>query len=168
MPISTPNRSLEARQSPAPRAAYTTTSRDISIQDIRSLGLLVSFLSPSHEITREFLRKGGLPRKRWSTNGNIEEVDAITAGLSPELTHLLSDSLRVGNTLEKLSRTVLRKVGHVFKLNKEAAGHIRQDISADELDFWERQALVVAYRAVPWKYIESGSVDPAERLRYIR
>lgn len=138
---------------------------DTSIQDTKSLGLLVSCLSPFHEITSEFLRRGGLPRKRWTTNGNIEEVEATTAGLSPELTHLLSDSLRLKCALDGLlSTAVLRKVRDAYELNDETASHIRQGISGNELDFWKRQALVVTCSVIPWKYIEPGLVHLVERL----
>lgn len=122
------------------------------------LRFLLSFLSPSHPITHDFLLRGGSLRKRWTRDGGIEEVEATTSGLSAELTDLLSDSPRLGKALSLLSMTALRKTDQGYMLDEEAVKQIRQNFPTHALTFWKTQALIVAYRACPWKYIESGSV----------
>lgn len=131
---------------------------DSTIEDVRSLGLLVSFLSPSYKITHDFLLRGGSPRKRWTPDGGVDEVDAITAGLSPDLTGLLSDPPRLSNTLHALSTTVLKTSDQAYILDAEAAKRIHQDLSTEALVSWKTQLLIVAYRAFSWKYIEPRSV----------
>lgn len=127
---------------------------DVTTEDARSLGLLVSFLSPSYRINHDFLLRGGSLRKRWTPDGGIQEVDATTAGLSPELTSLLSDPLRLRNALSALSTTVLKESDQAYILDAEAAKRIRLDLSTEALASWKTQVLIVAYRACPWKYIE--------------
>lgn len=131
---------------------------DSAIEDARSLGLLLSFLSPSDKITHDFLLRGGSLRKRWTPDGGIEEVDAITAGLSPELTGLLSDPPRLSNALHALSTTVLKKSDQAYILDPEAAERIREGLSKEALASWKTLVLIVAYRACPWRYIELRSV----------
>lgn len=131
---------------------------DSTVEDARSLGLMLSFLSPSCKITHDFLLRGGSPRKRWTPDGGIEEVGAITAGLSPELTDLLSDPPRLSNALLALSTTVLKTSDQAYILDAEAAKRIRQDLSTKALASLKTQVLIVAYRACPWKYIEPRSV----------
>lgn len=124
---------------------------NFTTDDSRSLGLLLSFFSPSYPITHDFLLRGGSPRKRWTRDGGIEEVDATTSGLSPELTGLLSDSPRLSTAL---STAVLKKSDQGYILGADAATRVHQGLSTDTLTSWKTQALIVAYRACPWKYIE--------------
>ncbi|KAL1876258.1 hypothetical protein Daus18300_002886 [Diaporthe australafricana] len=130
-----------------------------SAEDARIIELLVSFFSPSHAITYDFLLRGGSPRKRWTPDGGIEETDATAAGLSPELTSILSDHARLSHALNDLSTIVLRKSAQDYILDEEAASRIRQDLPSDAQLYWKTQALIVAYRAIPWKYIEPRSVS---------
>lgn len=124
---------------------------DIITDDSRSLGLLLSFFSPFSPITHDFLLRGGSPRKRWTRDGGIEEVDATTSGLSPELTGLLSDSPRLSTAL---STAVLKKSDQGYILDADAAKRVREGLATETLTSWKTQALIVAYRACPWKYIE--------------
>lgn len=128
---------------------------DFTTDDSKSLELLLSFLSPSYSITHDFLLRGGSPRKRWTRDGGIEEVDATTSGLSPELTGLLSDSPRLSTAL---STAVLKKSDQGYILDADAAERIRQGLPTEVLASRKTQALIVAYRACPWKNIEPRSV----------
>lgn len=128
---------------------------DVTTDDSRSLELLLSFFSPSYPITHDFLLRGGSPRKRWTRDGGIEEVDATTSGLSPELTGLLSDYPRLSTAL---STAVLKKSDQGYILDADAAERIRQGLPTEVLASWKTQALIVAYRACPWKNIEPRSV----------
>lgn len=131
---------------------------DSAIEDARSLGLLLSFLSPSYKITHDFLLRGGSPRKRWTPDGGIEKVDAIAAGLSPELTGLISDPPRLSNALRALSTSILKESDQAYILDAEAAKRIREGLSTEALASWKTQVLIVAYRACLWRYIEIRSV----------
>lgn len=157
---SNPEVSAGSKPTDAAEMASNTSAGldDSTIEDTRSLGLLLSFLSPSYKITHDFLLRGGSPRKRWTPDGGIEEVDAITAGLSPELTGLLSDPPRLSNALRALSTTVLKTSDQAYMLDAEAGKRIHQDLSTEALASWKTQALIVAYRAFSWKYIEARSV----------
>lgn len=148
-----------------PRIAAQVTSETnaglngFPAEDVRILELLVSLFSPSHAITYDFLLRGGSPRKRWTPDGGIEEMDATAAGLSPELSSLLSDHARLSHALNDLSTDVLNKSAQGYFLDAEAASRIRQDLPSDAQLHWKTQALIVAYRAIPWKYIEPRSAE---------
>lgn len=148
-------KSLHTAASLGQPSAASQASED----DNTTLTLLVSFLSPAHEVTNDLLRRGGSPRRRWTEQGHVREVEATAAGLSRELTGLLSDPTRLGHALDSLnSQTVLSRSGTAYALNEQAARAIRKELSAEQLSFWKRQACIVAYRAVPWKYLESRLV----------
>lgn len=78
-------------------------------------------------------------------------MDATTSGLSPELTGLLSDSPRLSTAL---STAVLKKSDQGYILDADAAKRVREGLATETLTSWKTQALIVAYRACPWKYIE--------------
>lgn len=122
------------------------------------LRLLLSFLSPNCKITHDFLLRAGTSRKRWTLCGGVEEVDATAAGLAPELTGLLSDAPRLSNALSSLSPAMLKKTNQGYTLDIDAVKSIHQDLPTEALIFWKTQALIVSYRACPWKYIEPRSV----------
>lgn len=132
----------------------TTTGLIGSPTSDARLRLLLSFLSPNCKITHEFLLRAGSSRKRWTLSGGVEEVDATAAGLAPELTGLLCDSPRLRNALSSLSPAVLKKSDQGYTLDVDAVKSIHRDLPTESLIFWKTQALIVSYRACPWKYIE--------------
>lgn len=136
-------------------------------EDARILALLVSNLSPDHELTHELLHRGGSARKRWTVHGGVKVVQATQLGLSAELTTLLSDISRLKTALDDLLATALVRSGHGYKQNEDMACRIRQSISADELKFWKCQALIVCCGMIPWKYLESGSVIDIQEYCYL-
>ncbi|KAH6973893.1 hypothetical protein BKA56DRAFT_108563 [Ilyonectria sp. MPI-CAGE-AT-0026] len=131
----------------------------IHSEDAKVLLVLLSFLSTSDKIPLDLLFRGAAPRKRWTAQGEIEGVDAIHTGLAPELCSLLSDMSRLGNAFHEpdLSSAVFKNDDQTYTLDKVVASRARERLSAEELSFWRRQVLIVAYRAVPWKYIEPGT-----------
>lgn len=89
--------------------------------------------------------------------GGIEEEDANRAGLVPELGSLLSDSSRLTNAFHELeSPAVISTSGQVYTLNEAIASCVRENLSTEGLCFWRCQVLILAYRAIPWKYNESA------------
>jgi len=139
-------------------ASETSAGLNGSTAGDARLGLLVSFLSPACKITHDFLLRAGSPRKRWTLHGGVEEVDATAAGLATELTGLLSDSPRLSNALSSLSLALLKESDQGYTLDMDAVNIIHRDLPTEALVFWKTQALIVSYRACPWKHIESRSV----------
>lgn len=129
---------LEARTISEPgavRASFETSGGGPTFApagDAEILACLVSFLSPAQKLTYDFLSRGGSRRRRWAVNGSIKETDALSAGLTPELAHLLSDHNRLSRTLDQLSGSTLKKLDQAYVLNGNAAGRIRQDLSPEE------------------------------------
>ena len=139
----------------APSLAAVPGSIDIRSEDAKVLLILLSFLATSEKIPLDLLFRGATPRKRWNELGEIEEVDAIHAGLVPELGSLLSDIPRLNNTFHELvlSSAVSENSDQVYTVD-EAVARVHESLSPELHSFWRYHALVIAYRAIPWKYIE--------------
>ncbi|KAL2276404.1 hypothetical protein FJTKL_00918 [Diaporthe vaccinii] len=165
---------LEARTISEPgavRASLETSGGSSTFTpagDAEILARLVSFLSPVQKLTHDFLTRGGSRRRRWAVNGSTEETDALSAGLTPELAHLLSDHDRLSRALDQLSGSILETLDQGYVLNEDTAGRIRQDLSPEESLFWKCQALITTYRAIPWKYIEPGNIDVSTILPHLQ
>jgi hypothetical protein len=129
-----------------------TRSEDASV-----LLVLLSFFSPCEKIPLNLFVRGSTPRKRWTVEGNIEFADASRVGLASELVDLLSDAQRLTRAFDELCRSaaVLRYPDETYHLNEDMSARVHRSLAPDTLPFWRQQALVVAYRAMPWKYIES-------------
>ena len=127
-------------------------------EDSRIVLVLLSFLSTEDEIPLELLSRGATPRERWTEQGEIETVNALDAGLDPELCTLLSDTPRLHNILQGLvpSSTILQSHDQTYTLNEPLANRIHHGLPTEDVDFWKLQALILAYRAIPWKYAESA------------
>lgn len=139
-------------------ASETTARLDGSPTSDARLRLLLSFLSPNCKITHDFLLRAGTSRKRWTLCGGVKEVDATAAGLAPELTGLLSDAPRLSNALSSLAPAMLKEIDQGYTLDMDAVTRIHRELPTEALMFWKTQALIVSYRACPWKYIEPRSV----------
>lgn len=94
-------------------------------------------------------------RRRWTEEGEIKEFGAIESGLSAELESLLSDIPRTCNAITELERlSAASNSNQICSVNVEVTDCVRAQLSEDLIMFWRWQALVIAYRAVPWKYLE--------------
>ncbi|KAI9146641.1 Calcium-dependent protein kinase 1 [Paramyrothecium foliicola] len=140
-----------------------------SSEDAKVLLCLLSFLSTSDKIPLDLVR-GALPRKRWNEHGEIEEVNAVHIGLDPELRGLLSDAPRLSNAFDELdSSLATSKHGdHTYTLNEAVASRVRGELDAEHFSFWKRQALIITYRAIPWKYIESTTLNTNLLLPHLK
>lgn len=129
----------------------STRSEDASV-----LLVLLSFFSPCEKIPLDLFVRGSTPRKRWTVEGKIELVNATRDGLASELVDLLSDAQRLRQAFGELCRSaaVLRYSDETYHLNEDMSARVHRSLAPDTVPFWRQQALVVAYRAVPWKYIE--------------
>ncbi|KAF4969791.1 hypothetical protein FZEAL_10165 [Fusarium zealandicum] len=130
-----------------------TSSRS---EDASILLVLVSFLSPYDKIPLELLVRGSTARKRWTAEGEIESVEAIQAGLSADLIDILSDVQRLGSAFGELYQlsAVWKHPDETYHLNEDISARIHRGLSPENLLFWRQQALIVVYRAIPWKYLE--------------
>lgn len=143
--------SLAAASGAIPGSSYTGS------EDAHVLLTLLSFLTTSEEIPLDLLFRGATPRGRWTAQGEIKEVDATRAGLAPELRSILSDLQRLGNACHELDlwSAVSKNSDQAYTMSEAVARRVRENLSPELLSFWRCQALLVTYRAIPWKYIES-------------
>ncbi|PTD04502.1 hypothetical protein HYE67_001031 [Fusarium culmorum] len=132
-------------------------------EDASVLLVLLSFFSHCEKIPLDLFVRGSTPRKRWTVEGNIEFANATRVGLASELVDLLSDAQRLTRAFDELcqSAAVLRYPDETYHLNEDMSARVHRSLVPDTLPFWRQQALVVAYRAIPWKYIEFP--DPVVR-----
>lgn len=137
--------------------AAVTRPGNILSEDGNLLLILLSFLKASEKIHLDLLFRGATPRKRWNEHGEIEEVDARHACLAPELVNLLSDIQKLDDAFHELERssTVLKDPDQTYTVNENVVDRVRGGIPQAKVSFWRCQALIVTYRAIPWKYIES-------------
>lgn len=142
--------SLKAATEALPRLS------DANLDDANLLLVFLCFLADHEKISVDFLFRGATPRKRWSEHGGIEEMDANRAGLSQELARLLSDISRLSNAFHELEllSVVSKHSDQTYTVDEVVVGHIRASLSPELLSIWRGQALIVAYRSIPWKYIE--------------
>ncbi len=57
-------------------------------EDANILLLILSFFSTRNEFTLDLLFRGAMPRKRWTSVGEVEELDATRVGLDPHANHV--------------------------------------------------------------------------------
>jgi hypothetical protein len=129
----------------------STRSEDASV-----LLVLLSFFSPYEKIPFDLCARGSTPRKRWTVEGEIELVDATKVGLAPGLIDLLADTQRLTQAFVELcqSAAIFIYPDETYHLNEDMSARVHRSLASDALPFWRQQALIVAYRAIPWKYLE--------------
>lgn len=138
-------------------------------EDAQVLLLILSFLSTSDRVPLD-LFNGAMLRKRWNVQGEIVEVDAVHAGLAAELCSFLSDTSRIRDTLHELSLSsaVSQNQDQTYTLNEAVVGPIRTKLGVEELSFWRRQALVLTYRGISWKYLEPSTPNTQLVLPHLK
>lgn len=127
-------------------------------KDTNILLTFLSFLSIPDKVPLELLIRGSTARKRWSAEGRVEEWEADRNDLSQELCTLLSDTSRLQSSFDELtlSSAASDNGDGTYTLDKSIQDTATANLSAEAISFWKCQALVVAYRAIPWKYVESA------------
>ncbi|KAF2787055.1 hypothetical protein K505DRAFT_354071 [Melanomma pulvis-pyrius CBS 109.77] len=145
-------RSLTAMSEAVPGSSFKHS------EDANTLLIVLSFFSTSEKIPLDLLPRGAAPRKRWTEQGVVVQVDAIRDGLVPELCSLLLDMPRLSEALQELesSASIVLDSKEIYTLNEAVANCVCKKLSAEHFSFWKCQALIVTYRAVPWKYLESA------------
>ena len=150
---------LQATQSPHARAMAATSRFVPELSDIGDGGAhvvlaLLSFLPTNKKLPLDLLFRGATPRMRWTAQGETEELQAIESGLDPKLQELLSNVSRVHDAINKLnSWSVVTFSDQTWSLDEQLACSVRRALFEDTV-YWKHQALIITYRAIPWKHIE--------------
>ncbi|EGE01159.1 hypothetical protein TEQG_00211 [Trichophyton equinum CBS 127.97] len=140
-------------------AAYSALQGGSGSEDSMLILVLLCFLAPS-EVTSHLLIRGASRRKRWSESGNIEEIDARHVGLVPELMHMLSKEMNLGLRTPKADGS--------YVLAPEISARVLEHLPPEQHSFWRLQALIVAFRSIPWKYLEPKLLDPKKLIVHLR
>ncbi len=119
--------------------------------------VLLCFLASS-EVPLDLLSRGASPRRRWNAHGEIEEKDALHFGLTSALVDLLSSITRLNNAVGELVSlsAISKNSDQTYMVNRAVQTHVFNILPPGLHSFWRLQALVVAYRSIPWKYLELG------------
>lgn len=144
--------SLEAASKALLRSGSTCS------EDAKTLFVVLSFLAPCEKLPKDLLIRGSTPRRRWNRHGEMEEVAAIDAGLVSELGSLLSDTPRLNDAFHELVQlsAVSKVSSHIYIIDNDVAARVRESLCPEMIVFWREQALMVTYRAIPWKYTEAA------------
>ncbi|OQE47533.1 hypothetical protein PENCOP_c001G09023 [Penicillium coprophilum] len=136
--------------------------------DSARLMILLSYLA-NYELPVDLLYRGASPRKRWTKDGDIVEEDPGELGLSDDLIRICSpDTLT--KVLSKLqSSSAIDWVSNSrFKLSERARDRMLNMLPGSTHSFWCLQALILASRSIPWKYLEQTELDANLLLSHVR
>ncbi|PYH93607.1 hypothetical protein BO71DRAFT_327280 [Aspergillus ellipticus CBS 707.79] len=130
--------------------------------------ILLSFLA-DHDIPIDLLYRGSSRRKRWTEGGEIIETDPAELGLSEHLIRVCAHD-RLTNTLSELQSlsAIVWTSNSTFQLRERERREIQERLSTSLRSFWCLQALILACRSVPWKYLEHMESDKSLLLSHIR
>jgi hypothetical protein len=87
--------------------------------------------------------------------GKVEESDASSVGLAPDIKDLLSNLSKLCHAFQALawSAAVINSSSG-YTLAEGIVDDIYKKLSGEDHKFWKVQAVTIAYRSVTWKYIE--------------
>lgn len=124
-------------------------------EDAKVLVVLLCFLAQS-EIPLALLSRGASRRKRWDESGGIEQREAFGSGLFDELVRICSCNMTLNRALSQLqSSSAIPKISDdTFKLDQCVKAAILRRIPTEHHSAWRLQALIIACRSIPWKYLE--------------
>ncbi|CAJ0555356.1 Ff.00g054210.m01.CDS01 [Fusarium sp. VM40] len=147
-----------------------SSSQSMLSEDTKILLIFLSFLSIPDKIPLDLLFRGGSPRKRWSEAGDIEQLNADHSDLAHELCVFLSDETRLQNSINesRSSSAILDSSDGTYTLNEATMSGISKKLTAEDASVWRSQVLVVTYRAIPWKYIESTTIQTKLLLPHLK
>jgi len=148
-----------ASETAASRPPSITVSR-VPAPDDSTLLLTLACMLADHEFSLDILSRGAAPRERWTEQGEVGEMAASYAGLADDLCSFLSDPSRLRRAVDELERasTFARTSDNVYTLDASVRARVLAELAPDVACFWRQQALIVTYRSIPWKYLESAYV----------
>ncbi|KAK1990888.1 hypothetical protein LX36DRAFT_591717 [Colletotrichum falcatum] len=115
--------------------------------------VLASFLAPGKEIPLDLFIRGAGARIRWGSDGKPTESRSL---VDAELSSLLADRPKLENAFKMLCSvgTIKEINSDTFSVSPDTCEAILTHLDNDQRQFWKQQALIVAYRALTWKYLE--------------
>jgi hypothetical protein len=118
--------------------------------------LLILLCFFNDEVSLDVLSRGASPRKRWTRQGEIENIGPSRMGLAPDLQFLLSDRTRLEIAADELEKhsAITKNFNETYTVISVIRNHILDQLPRQLHSFWRLQALIIAYRAVPWKHLE--------------
>lgn len=119
----------------------------------RDLLILLCFLAES-KVSADMLHRGGTPRKRWTVDGGIGDTRPLHGITFQPLLSDLSALTEAMNELQRLSAVSIDIEG-MYTLRRDMKASVLEELPPATYPFWRQQALIIAYRAVPWKYLET-------------
>jgi hypothetical protein len=125
-------------------------------EDAKLLVVLLCFLA-NFDVPLDLLYRGASPRKRWDEFGRIEETDALHLGLFPELARICSYKTTLNHALSQLqsSLAISRISEHTLRVDQSVLAAMTTRIPVEFHPTWRLQAFIIAYRSIPWKYLET-------------
>ncbi|GKT54677.1 NB-ARC domain-containing protein [Colletotrichum tofieldiae] len=127
--------------------------------DADLLLVLASFLAPGKEIPLDLFIRGAGARTRWGSDGKPTESRSL---VDAELSSVLADRPKLENAFKMLcSVGTIKKINSdTFSVSTDVSEAILISLDNDQRQFWKQQALIVAYRALTWKYLEPSIPHP--------
>lgn len=125
--------------------------------DAEPLIILLSFLA-DHGVSVDLLCRGTSPRKRWTDGGEISKVDPATLGLSDDLIRSCIPEI-LTRTLSRLDSAIVWESTARFRLVQGERERTFKRLPSYLYPFWSLQALTLACRSVPWKFLEYKQPD---------
>jgi hypothetical protein len=123
-------------------------------EDAKLLLLLLCFLGQP-EIPLDLLSSGASSRMRWNKQGGLDESTALVPGLLPELIHICSHPRALDGALSKLgSLAAVSRNAQTCSLDRHVRDALSSVLPIESRSVWRIQAFIVAYRSIPWKYLE--------------
>jgi hypothetical protein len=108
------------------------------------------------DVSLSLLSRGASSRRRWTRQGETEEIAPRHIDLATDLQLLLSDVTRLDMAAHELENhaAISKNSDETYIVDAAIRGHVLGQLPPQFHSFWRLQALSIAYRSVPWKYLE--------------
>ncbi|KAJ3533278.1 hypothetical protein NM208_g8058 [Fusarium decemcellulare] len=144
--------------------AHTTPEIDNSFERVL---ILSSFLSPQ-PIPFRLLLRAASRRSRWTTKGDVIEVNPGDVGFDAPLPALFSNRSKLLDIVHRLPGVRVDALNDSYRVDEETLFRLLQEQSPEQCFRWKYCALIVACRSIPWKYLEPVSFDPSSFFPHIK
>ncbi|EGE00904.1 hypothetical protein TESG_08186 [Trichophyton tonsurans CBS 112818] len=137
--------------------ASTLAAASKALPGIHSEGagllLVLSCFLARLEIPLLLCVRGATPRKRWTKSGGIEETNT---GIATPLVHTLSNDTNLNSALCELQSksAISSNSNDTWLLDPDVLARVLEALPPFFHSHWRLQALTIASRSVPWKYLE--------------
>ncbi|KAK7433678.1 hypothetical protein Landi51_13829 [Colletotrichum acutatum] len=157
-----PKASVNDKTNPAilPRPSFPSqSSHDFLCDDTDKLLRLSYFFASSYHVPVDMLRSGTAPRCRWSKEG---DVVCRQSSVHPHLVSFINDQTRLEDAIDKLTEKRYIECTttdglKMYRLLPNGSSKALDGLDQESASYWKRQALLVSYHAIPWKYLEPST-----------